>query len=78
MDENLPAQWNKHYTYDHTGLWEAEVWKDKYSTIGSLARWIEEKNNQLVRDHAKSGKFVGRTDGSRSCHPESGRAQRRY
>jgi hypothetical protein len=58
-----PSLWNKHYTYANLGLWEAEAWKDKYSLTCSLAQWIAEKNHQLIRGHARSGKFDGRTDG---------------
>ena len=62
--------WNKAYTYEHINLWTAEAWKDRYSPISGLARWIQEQNHRLIRERARSGKFAGRKDGaydSKTC-----------
>jgi hypothetical protein len=69
---NFPAEgsWNRQYTYDNIGLWQADAWKDRFSCICSLAQWIEKQNNQLIRSRAGAGTFAGRTDGvydSKTC-----------
>lgn len=63
--DNFPkaGQWNKHYAYDNIGLWDANAWEDKYSSICTLAQWIEAKNHASLRASASSGNFDGRTDG---------------